>query len=96
MKQYPHFPTEVSALSFSPDGEKLAIGVSYEHDNGVAKAEEMGRTALLIKTTVMDDCRVSSSLVFFCLIEMAMSLATGADISTLFPVRSQRPRQLEL
>ncbi|KAJ9093436.1 hypothetical protein QFC21_006467 [Naganishia friedmannii] len=57
MKQYPHFPTEVSALSFSPDGGKLAIGVSYEHDNGVAKAEEMGKTALLIKTTVMDDCR---------------------------------------
>lgn len=60
MKQYPHFPTEVSCLSFSPDGEKLAIGVSYEHDNGVAKAEDMGKTALLIKTTVMDDCRVSA------------------------------------
>ncbi|KAJ9111131.1 hypothetical protein QFC19_001330 [Naganishia cerealis] len=57
MKQYPHFPTEVSCLAFSPDGEKLAIGVSYEHDNGVSQADEMSKTALLIKTTVMDDCR---------------------------------------
>lgn len=59
MKQYPAFPTEVSCLAFSPDGEKLAIGASYEHDNGIAQPDQMGKTALLIKTTVMDDCRVS-------------------------------------
>ncbi|GHJ84219.1 hypothetical protein NliqN6_0621 [Naganishia liquefaciens] len=57
MKQYPAFATEVSCLAFSPDGEKLAIGVSYEHDNGVSQPDLMGKTALLVKTTVMDDCR---------------------------------------
>ena len=60
MKQYPPFATEVSCLAFSPDGEKLAIGVSYEHDNGVSQPDLMGKTALLVKTTVMDDCRVSA------------------------------------
>ena len=60
MKQYPAFATEVSCLAFSPDGEKLAIGVSYEHDNGVSQPDLMGKTALLVKTTVMDDCRVST------------------------------------
>lgn len=64
MKQYPAFPTEVSCLAFSPDGEKLAIGASYEHDNGIAQPDQMGKTALLIKTTVMDDCRVSLGVSF--------------------------------
>lgn len=60
MKQYPPFATEVSCLAFSPNGENLAVGVSYEHDNGVSQPDLMGKTALLIKTTVMDDCRVST------------------------------------
>lgn len=58
MKSYPKFPTSVSALSFSPDGTKLAIGCSYEHDNAVTNPEEKGRVLVLIKDTVMEDCKV--------------------------------------
>lgn len=58
MKLYPKFPTAISALSFSPDGTKLAIGASYEHDNAV-QGEDQGKVLLFIKDTVMDDCRVS-------------------------------------
>jgi WD40 repeat protein len=58
MKQYPKFSNEISALSFSPDGSKLAIGISYEHDNGVPNAEDREKRQLLVKTTVMDDCKV--------------------------------------
>jgi len=57
MKQYPKFSNEISALSFSPDGSKLAIGISYEHDNGVPNAEDREKRQLLVKTTVMDDCK---------------------------------------
>jgi cell cycle arrest protein BUB3 len=57
MKAYPKYPTSVSALAFSPDGSKLAIGASYEHDNALS-AEEQGRVMVLIKDTVMEDCRV--------------------------------------
>lgn len=61
MKAYPKYPTSVSALAFSPDGKKMAIGCSYEHDNAITGGpEEKGRVLLLIKETVMDDCRVSS------------------------------------
>ncbi|GFZ49643.1 hypothetical protein JCM24511_07044 [Saitozyma sp. JCM 24511] len=56
MKAYPKYPTSVSALAFSPDGSKLAIGASYEHDNALS-AEEQGRVMVLIKDTVMEDCR---------------------------------------
>jgi cell cycle arrest protein BUB3 len=62
MKAYPKYPTSVSALTFSPDGKKLAIGCSYEHDNAVTGAEEKGRVLVLIKETVMDDCKVRRSL----------------------------------
>lgn len=57
MRLFPKYPTAISALSFSPDGTKLAIGVSYEHDNAVASPEEQARVLLLVKPTVMDDCR---------------------------------------
>lgn len=60
MKAYPKYPTSVSALAFSPDGKKLAIGCSYEHDNALSGPEEKGRVLVLIKETVMDDCKVSS------------------------------------
>lgn len=59
MKLYPKYPTAISALSFSPDGSKLAIGASYEHDNAV-QGEDQGKVLLFIKDTVMDDCRVSN------------------------------------
>lgn len=58
MKLYPKFPTSISALAFSPDGSRLAIGASYEHDNAVG-GEDKGKVLVLIKDTVMDDCRVS-------------------------------------
>lgn len=60
MKQYTGFSNEVSSLAFSPDGKYLAIGQSYEHDNGVEGDEMKKRVALQIKTTVMEDCRVSA------------------------------------
>lgn len=60
MKQYTGFANEISCLAFSPDGRYLAIGSSYEHDNGVPQPEERTRIAVQIKTTVMDDCKVSS------------------------------------
>lgn len=59
MKQYPKFATSVSCLAFSPDGSKLAIGCSNEHDNSLPPVgEESGRVALMIKDTVMEDCKV--------------------------------------
>lgn len=57
MKQYTGFANEISCLAFSPDGRYLAIGSSYEHDNGVPQPEERTRIAVQIKTTVMDDCK---------------------------------------
>jgi cell cycle arrest protein BUB3 len=60
MKQYTGFVNEISCLAFSPDGKYLAIGSSYEHDNGVPQVEERTRIGVQIKTTVMDDCRVGS------------------------------------
>lgn len=59
MKQFTGFSNEISALSFTPDGRFLAIGQSYEYDNGVEGAEGRGRVGLQVKTSVMDDCRVS-------------------------------------
>jgi len=34
LKQYPKYASAVTSLSFSPSGEKLAIGVSYAWDEG--------------------------------------------------------------
>lgn len=59
MKLFPKYPAPISALAFSPDGTKLAIGASYEHDNAVTKPEEQATVMVLIKNTVMDDCKVS-------------------------------------
>jgi cell cycle arrest protein BUB3 len=59
MKLYPKYPTAISALAFSPDGKRLAIGASYEHDNSVGESDK-GRVMVLLKETVMDDCRVSN------------------------------------
>ena len=59
MKLYSKYPTAISALQFSPDGSKLAIGASYEHDNALS-AEEQGRVMLLVKDGVMEDCKVST------------------------------------
>lgn len=58
MKVYPKYPTAISALAFSPDGSKLVIGASYEHDNAVSEGER-GRVMVLVKDTVMEDCKVS-------------------------------------
>lgn len=62
MKQYTGFVNEVSSLAFSPDGNYLAIGSSYEHDNGVPDVQERTRIGVQIKTTVMTDCKVSRNL----------------------------------
>ncbi|GMK54973.1 hypothetical protein CspeluHIS016_0200290 [Cutaneotrichosporon spelunceum] len=56
MRLYPKYPSAISALSFAPDGTRLAIGVSYEHDNAVPPAEQ-NTVMLLLKETVMDDCK---------------------------------------
>jgi cell cycle arrest protein BUB3 len=60
MKLYAKYPTGISSLAFSPDGMRLAIGCSYEHDNAIPEADR-GRVMLLIKDGVMEDCRVSTS-----------------------------------
>ncbi|ODN78603.1 hypothetical protein L202_04207 [Cryptococcus amylolentus CBS 6039] len=57
MKLFPKYPAPISALSFSPDGTKLAIGASYEHDNSLTKADEQNTIMLLVKNTVMEDCK---------------------------------------
>ncbi|KAE8542512.1 hypothetical protein D1P53_001291 [Cryptococcus gattii VGV] len=57
MKLYPKYPAPISALAFSPDGTKLAIGASYEHDNAITKPEEQAIVMVLVKNTVMDDCK---------------------------------------
>ena len=57
MKLYPKYPTAISALAFSPDGTKLAIGASYEHDNAVPEVDRL-KVSLFVKDTVMDDCKV--------------------------------------
>lgn len=62
MKQYTGFVNEISCLAFSPDGRYLAIGASYEHDNGVPGVEERTRMGVMVKTTVMEDCKVSFEL----------------------------------
>ncbi|ORY34717.1 WD40-repeat-containing domain protein [Naematelia encephala] len=56
MKLYPKYPTSISSLAFSPDGSKLAIGASYEHDNAVNE-HDRGTIMLLVKDTVMEDCK---------------------------------------
>lgn len=58
MKLYAQYPTSISCLAFSPDGRKLAIGASYEHDNGVAEADR-SKINLYIKDTMLEDCKVS-------------------------------------
>ncbi len=80
MKQYAKFANEISALSFSPDGTKLAIGISYEHDNGISNADEREKRQLLIKTTVMDDCRVR---------ERARGMVVGQGHGLTAPSNSQ-------
>ncbi|ORX37704.1 WD40-repeat-containing domain protein [Kockovaella imperatae] len=56
MKLYSKYPTAISSLAFSPDGSKLAIGASYEHDNAVNESDR-GTVMLLIKDTVNVDCK---------------------------------------
>ncbi|WVQ79167.1 hypothetical protein IAT38_001263 [Cryptococcus sp. DSM 104549] len=57
MKLYPKYPTAISALAFSPDGLRLAIGASYEQDNAVTNPEDQARVMVLIKDTVIEDCK---------------------------------------
>jgi cell cycle arrest protein BUB3 len=61
MKAYAKYPTSISALAFSPDGKRLAIGCSNQYDNALASAspEDAGRVMLLVKETVAEDCKVS-------------------------------------
>ena len=60
MKLYPKYPTSISAMAFSPDGRRLAIACSYEHDNALLNGspEDQGKVMLLIKETVNEDCKV--------------------------------------
>lgn len=48
-------------MAFSPDGRRLAIACSYEHDNALLNGspEDQGKVMLLIKETVNEDCKVS-------------------------------------
>lgn len=81
MKQYPKFATSVSCLAFSPDGSKLAIGCSNEHDNSLPPVgEESGRVALMIKDTVMEDCKARHILIG--VERFADSLAKSKGIGT--------------
>jgi cell cycle arrest protein BUB3 len=79
MKLYPKFPTSISALAFSPDGTRLAIGASYEHDNAVG-GEEKGKVLVLIKDTVMDDCRVGLARLACSGVQLANSAAKSQGI----------------
>lgn len=59
MKQYPKYPISISALSFSPDGTKLAIGASNEYDNSTPPVgPETMQVLLMVKDTVMEDSKV--------------------------------------
>ena len=76
---YPKYPTAISALAFSPDGSKLVIGASYEHDNAVGELDRQ-RVMLLVKDTVMEDCKVgqSSHLIGRC--QRAVAKSKSIDI----------------
>lgn len=63
MKVYSKYPTSIAAMAFSPDGKRLAIACSYEHDNALQNGspEDQSKVLLLVKETVMDDCKVSAT-----------------------------------
>jgi hypothetical protein len=61
----------------------LAIGCSNEHDNSLPPVgEESGRVALLIKDTVMEDCKVRPVRVLGCK-NMADRVAKGKGIESV-------------
>ncbi|KAL7425158.1 mitotic spindle checkpoint protein Bub3 [Cryptotrichosporon argae] len=56
MRVFADYAPAVSALAFSPDGTRLAVGCSYEHDNAVKDVGRLG-VRLVVKTTALDDCK---------------------------------------
>jgi len=66
MKQYPKYPISISALAFSPDGTKLAIGASNEYDNSTPPiGPETMQVLLMVKDTVMEDSKVRHPLILW-------------------------------
>jgi cell cycle arrest protein BUB3 len=55
LTQYPPYASSISALSFSRDGGLLAIGVSYNYDEGPAR--EHPADAIVVRSVADSDVR---------------------------------------
>ena len=50
LRQYPKYNAAVPSVSFNADGTKLAVGVSYNWDDGEEGAKTAERPAVFIRT----------------------------------------------
>jgi cell cycle arrest protein BUB3 len=58
LRQYPKYAAGVPAIAFSPDGQKLAVGVSYTWEDGEAGAKSAPTPSIWVRT-LGDEVKVS-------------------------------------
>lgn len=57
LKQFPKYPSPISALEFYADGSKLAVAFSQDDEGGNVSAAERGNGNGIIVRDVAEECR---------------------------------------